>query len=388
MAFRARRPLRPSKDPNGKNIHHCQPPRYAPFGHFQDPTLYNNAYKPRDLLNYVVAAFYDRSGPQMNDKQVEAGIAFVCQFGERKGAYGKEVDPIGSLRGLQNEIKEFFSYIDDFFFFGLLKDHVQFNTGFDLVGNADGWTSWWIENGRAHTQVDLNIGTGGRLYNLRYIVEWLIFEMVCAYLFAFGCDCDKCFRDTLNTVGHYDDGHGPIFLMLHRLVLTEIRRWGTMCGEGDLRTLEAVDCPGQSMSIYGRGLNSAAIDRLGMARLRFNPIRGQKNPNHLIRFSASGEEVIVAARLKDRQIEMENALRFRWERGMRHEADYHPVKGRPMWEWDMDDSPPDSDDYEEEEDDDETTIQLEYGISDISDMSSPGPPMKSEGTFIKLAKDG
>ncbi|KAI1213819.1 uncharacterized protein F4807DRAFT_409252 [Annulohypoxylon truncatum] len=312
------RPSEPEKDINGRNIKHCRAPEYAPFGDYQNPVLYKNAYEPRALLNYTVAAFHDRSDVELSERQLEARKAFVDHFKERKAAYGIKVRTAGPLKSFQDDVLRFFEYIDVFFFFGLLWEDVHIKSGLQIVGRplkglvdtTTGMTYACTERDPAYIQIDMNIGSYSSLYQLGFVIGILLHEMVHAYLMIYGCDCLSCDKNALNTVGV--DHHGPIFLMLHRLILTELRRWGVISGDEDLALLEVADCPGDSMSLEAREQNSYAMAEMEIAEETW--ARRQQNPNYIIRFSSNGEGVVVDhSRLRDGQIKMENYLRSRWE---------------------------------------------------------------------------
>ncbi|KAI2463040.1 hypothetical protein F4781DRAFT_441199 [Annulohypoxylon bovei var. microspora] len=367
----------PAKDKNGRNIQHYRIPRYAPFGDFQDVFLHKNAYRPRDLLNHAAVTFHNRSDAELSERQLDARDKFVSRFQARKSAYGKNVRTAASLARFRDDVRYNFNRLDEFFFFGLLGDGVRVKSGLDVVGEdplaiedaIDGETYACSARGHAYMQIRVNVGSGRVLYELAEVVGLLMHEMVHAYLMIFGCDCVRCERDALNTVGREDDGHGPVFLMLHRLVLTEIRRWGVDGGDADLQALLAEDCPGPAMSRSARLRAKIAIDDMTKGdRMWYNPIRSQQNPNYLISFGGSGgaEVVVAEARLMDRQIEMEDALRARWAEKERDDDNTFPrgMKGK-------------LDAADDEEEDDDVAVKQETSESE-TDSSSASESENSE----------
>ncbi|XDG07051.1 hypothetical protein ABKA04_006666 [Annulohypoxylon sp. FPYF3050] len=315
-----------------------------------------NAYGARDLLNYTVAAFHSRSDAELSKTQLQARKDFISLFKEQLTAYeGKKTTAIIS-ESSKKDIKEFFQHLDEFFFFGLLWDNCEINSGLNVI-EEDGYQPYGDayhckEDGRSYVQIRLELSVKDGIYNLDTILGTLTHEMVHAYILLFVCDCNKCDKDRLNTIGHPDDEHGPIFQMLYRLILSELRRWGACSGEDKLRTLDDKDCPEQKMSRRVRKNYKSTIDDLDRAEEGYyNSFRKQQNPLYLIRYSEDGKEVVVEPRLKANQIKMENELRSQLGKGKGPEATKQAAsqrqkeKGKAVIEG--------YHDYEEEEDDDE-----------------------------------
>ncbi|KAI1093497.1 hypothetical protein F5B19DRAFT_501100 [Rostrohypoxylon terebratum] len=311
-------PLIPIKDRNGKNITHCQFPQYAPFPNFMRPKLYLHAYHPRALLNYTVAAFHDRTDGELSTSQIRARQDFLGQFQRRNSFYGiNAVQETAFLQNSNEDLLEFLKYMDEFFFFGLLRNRCVIIGGFDVVQQDPPPQRWWYDgtasrqnaNGLSYVEITIDVNSRGTIHPLSSLLSTLMHEMVHAYFMLFACDCAGCDRDRLNTIGLPGNAHGPLFLMLHRLVLTELRRWGVSNGDRELSMLDAQDCPGESISSstkeYYEYENSLMSET---QRSSLNSVRPQQSPGYLIYFSADGNEVVVAPALKNNQIRLENSI--------------------------------------------------------------------------------
>ncbi|KAI0890685.1 uncharacterized protein GGS22DRAFT_194603 [Annulohypoxylon maeteangense] len=374
------RRLEPTKDENGKNIKHLQPPKYAPFGVFQKPILHKNAYKPRDLLNYAVLSFHNRPDGKLSFQQLEARKDFVNRFKERKMKYGKDLRTGASQQSFQQDMTDLFSYLDKFFFIGLLRDNVSLDSGIDLIRDGGGCLrglsgkTRWCTKQHDKTLTRLSIGTNSKLYELPRIVYSLIHEMVHAYQYTFGCDCVRCERDVPNTGGLSHDGHGPIFVMLHRLVLTEIRRWGAFSGEKELMMLGESDCPGRSMSWSARESARAAFENLDKRQKKlYHSLRSQINTKYLIHFSPDGEEVVVnESRLNNKRTMMEDYLQSQRDKYTWGEAKPTSTKGGLVTEIE-DDFRDDSSHDDGDEDDDNAVVNVKKEHRNLDKGSCPLP---------------
>lgn len=222
----------------------------------------------------------------------------------------------------KKDIKEFSQHLDEFFFFGLLWDNCEINSGLNVIED-DGYQPYGdaehcTEDGRSFVRIRLK---NDGIYNLDTILGTLTHEMVHAYILLFVCDCNKCDKDRLNTIGHPGDEHGPIFQMLYRAILSELRRWGACNSEDKLRTLDDKDCPEQEMSRSLTKNYKSTINDVNRAEEGYyNSFRKQQNPLYLIRYSENGKEVVVEPRLKANQIKMENELRSQLGKGKEPKA--------------------------------------------------------------------
>ncbi|XXG94049.1 hypothetical protein Hte_000300 [Hypoxylon texense] len=381
-----------------ENPKHLTITNYAPFPPYYRLYLQQNAYKPRDLLNATVAAFHRRNNRDLSSRQKGALTAFTTRFADRVDAYGrkpsKKTNNTSALAG--DDVRYLARQLDKFFFFQQVTERVEIQAGFDVVGpdplridrRVEGETFRRTERSRSFVQIAINVGarSDGRLYPLDVIVGQLMHEMVHAYLLLFACTCWRCERDSLNTVGVEDDGHGPIFLMLHRLILTEMRKW-----DASLKGLLAGDCPGTSISRGAVGRAVAAMRTLDEPKRRtLNPVRSHTFANYLVRFSAGGMGVLVNPSLVTRQLQKEGALRTKKETQKLRE-EWHVEAEEREGEYDDSDSSSSSsggggeydssasestedEEDEEEDEDDEEEEEEEDGDYDDSDSDGTEEP--------------
>ncbi|TGJ85295.1 hypothetical protein E0Z10_g3473 [Xylaria hypoxylon] len=229
---------------------HTSLPEYAPFQPYNSPGLHISEYKPRELLNFAVKAFYSRKDSDLSFQQRQSRTKFVVIFDNRKKEYGKPFED-KQLAGFQRDMYLFIKHLDNFLFFGCLRRHIELEVAMDTVSAKDPatgkkWeshTSLFIKNAKHFIRIQLNLGRNDRLYDLQTLMGNLVHEVVHAWYMYFSCTCEYCNKDSLNTTGHPSDHHGPLFLMLHRLIVTEIRRWDAV-----LKTFLADDCPDDEVS--------------------------------------------------------------------------------------------------------------------------------------------
>ncbi|KAI1641673.1 uncharacterized protein F4817DRAFT_363810 [Daldinia loculata] len=311
-------PIEPFRDGHGRNVYHFNYPNYAPFDPYYRITLHRRAYRPREILNATIRAFYNRQDFELNPRQTAARENFCAKYVLQSPFYGRKLGPRESYEYVDNDVKFWAQQLDDFFFFGLLGRYVTIETGFDVVGEdplqleadirGETTTVAEDESGR-YVRILLNTGRGDTIYELNDIIGQLMHEMVHAYLQIFSCDCLRCERALLNTTGIPKDGHGPIFLMLHRLILSEIRRWGNI-GGNDLAELLWEDCPELCISLNSNWRAIMAIDSLTREeKKKFNRVRTyDSSATHLVRVTHTGA-VAVRPNIKHRQIRLENQLK-------------------------------------------------------------------------------
>ncbi|KAI8960774.1 hypothetical protein F5Y11DRAFT_328750 [Daldinia sp. FL1419] len=312
-------PHAPARTDDGTNIHHFLFPPYAPFDPYDRVKLHTNAYTPRELLNSAVKAFYNRQDAELSPRQLEARENFCATYIFRRPYYGRSLK-LGETADFSEAVIDYLAHkLDDFFFFGLLKTYVSVESGVNVVGpdplsierQIDGDTTVIRDDvrGGRYIRIRINVGRRRKLYDLVDIIGQLMHEMVHAWFLIFSCDCEKCDKAQLNTTGVPGDGHGPIFLMLHRLILSEIRRWGEAKGNA-LVELDWDDCPDSVVSANAFWRSQLAIDDLGREeRRRLNRVRKYGfSANHLIRITANAN-VAVRPNLKQRQLRFEQSLR-------------------------------------------------------------------------------
>ncbi|KAI6093465.1 hypothetical protein F4821DRAFT_252471 [Hypoxylon rubiginosum] len=288
---------------------------YAPFAPYYRLNLQKNAYKARDLLNATVAAFHRRDSKDLSGRQNHARKAFLARFTDRQRDFGGKPPNPNALAFAVEDVRYLAKQLDRYFFFGLVTDHIQIWTGFDVVGKdplklqkrIEGSTLPCSEGNRSWIQINLNIGSksNGNMYHLDDIVGQLMHEMIHAYLQIYACDCWKCERDSLNTVGVDGDGHGPVFLMLHRLILTEMRKW-----HDELKDLLVDDCPRSAISKSAWHRATAAMRSLDSEERRLlNPVRANNFGNYLVRFNTNNTKVYVNPSLITKQLKKEAELK-------------------------------------------------------------------------------
>ncbi|KAI1499195.1 hypothetical protein F5X99DRAFT_391044 [Biscogniauxia marginata] len=327
-----------SKDSPVEDHKHKALPRYAPFHPFMDPELELKAYKPRDLLNFAVKGFHGRRADDLNARQQDCRKFFVNRFNDRRDAYGQKIsdaDREKYERRCSTDVKLFKDYLDGFFFFGRLKKIVEVTAGFDVTDKVKGkktrLPSQFIrcqEDDRKFVRIKLNIGEKNQLYDLYTIIGNLMYEMTRAWFFSFSCVMDtyedetpnKCQNDIPNTMGF--DWHGPLYQMLHRLVLSEIRRW-----DGELEALLEDDCPGGLISKSIRQRDQQATEKLDDGeRKRYN----RKRPasfayNHLVQITRQ-QEVAVKPHMKYEQLSLEDMLHSQEKRRGEIETDIRKLE--------------------------------------------------------------
>ncbi|KAI0848939.1 hypothetical protein F5Y00DRAFT_78472 [Daldinia vernicosa] len=317
-------PIEPFRDEDGRNVYHFNYPMYAPFDPYYRIKLHRRAYRPREMLNSTIKAFYNRQDFALSPRQTAAREHFCAKYVLQGPSYGKRLEPGESYEYVDTDVRFWAQQLDDFFFFGLLGRYVMIETGIDVVGEdpfrlearIDGETTWVTEEGeggRTYVRILLNTGIrtarGDSIYGLNDIIAQLMHEMVHAYFLIYSCDCRRCERALLNTTGLPGDGHGPVFLMLHRLILSEIRRWGN-AGGNDLSELAWEDCPELCISLNLNWRAKMVIEDLTrQERRQFTRVRSyESSAFHLVRITHTGA-VAVRPNIKHRQIRLENLLK-------------------------------------------------------------------------------
>ncbi|KAI1465673.1 uncharacterized protein F4812DRAFT_461368 [Daldinia caldariorum] len=337
-------PFAPFRDENGRNSYHHPFPRYAPFDPYFRITPHRRAYTPRELLNGTIKAFYNRQDGGLNPLQVRARESLCVRYVLRSTAYAKGEHVAAGPGGdearelVDDDVRFFAKQLDDFFFFGLLERYIMIETGLDVVGPDPAGLEDRIEaettivrEASGNEYVRININTGRRdiasaganapTYELNDIIGRLMHEMIHAYFLIYACDCPKCERGLLNTTGLPNDGHGPVFLMLHRLIVSEIRRWGD-AEHNDLAALLEHDCPDLSISLHSRWRANAAINNLTVLQRRnyTRLLPYSFSERHLVRITNT-DRVAVRPNIKENQIRAENALHDRRSRAEAYRVD-------------------------------------------------------------------
>ncbi|KAI0146901.1 hypothetical protein GGR57DRAFT_506344 [Xylariaceae sp. FL1272] len=307
---------------------HKSLPVYSPLEPLNyTPELEQSTYKPRDLLNYVVKTFHSREANDLNDRQRDAKDKLIRAFNTHQDHYGVIREDGISIPRLQREIRTFMQYLDGYFFLGNLQPHVTLvasmgevvaedpitgdvlDSGTEIVENGDAEEEDEDENEEVdqdiHLRIYINLGQGRAIYTLDHILGLLVSELTHCWFLLFGCKCDMCTKDALNTTGPPDHHRGPFFLMLHRLIVTDLRTW-----DGAFRNLEADDCPEDEVSIRWRAFHRSALADL--SKQEKAELRKRRGPNgsaaHLIRL-LEDNTVAVKPSLKYNQLDYEDSRR-------------------------------------------------------------------------------
>lgn len=291
---------------------HAEPPEYASFKPYTSPNLQRAGYKARKLLDFTAKAFHSLEDANLSDRQRSLRAMFVKMFNNREHEYGKAVSN-EQLDIYEKDMGRFMHCLGGFFFFGCLERHIELETGMDIVSAKDLHTdqTWESrtdpveEDGEHSIQIWLNLGRKNQLHDLETLIGHLIHEMVHAWYFYFSCNCESCDRDRLNTTGHPSDHHGPLFLMLHRLIVTEIRRW-----DPALDNFLTYDCPKDDISQSAKKLFHSFMAELPFdERRKYNRVRSLKfGIRNYIKLT-DDDKVIVRPVLKINQVKREDVLR-------------------------------------------------------------------------------
>ncbi|KAK7747697.1 hypothetical protein SLS62_008943 [Diatrype stigma] len=308
-----------------KVVHrHPSPPQYYPSDDRYAIELDPDTYRPRDLLNLSVKSFWLREDDQLSLRQLHARRAFCSEY--ERGLPLFDCDVAGGDGGQQqlarqqqcvNSLKR---YLDEFFFFDQLRRRLDLTAGIDAVrATGDGAIQAdWDGHTQVHAgrcRVRINVGRGGRVFPLLAVAETLVHELAHAYLLVFSDRrCATCRRDRPNTIGLEGDGHGPVFLQLHRVMVTEVRGWH----DGLLRPLAAEDCPGRTTaSRRARDLAAAAYRGLSRRdKALYNKPRGAGSgrDRSYIRLTAEGRVVVEPDLVAGSLIAEEESERRRLQR--------------------------------------------------------------------------
>ncbi|OTB02288.1 hypothetical protein M426DRAFT_24772 [Hypoxylon sp. CI-4A] len=296
--------------------------QYAPFEPFDHPELLPKSHPARDLMNFTVAAFH-REDENLSDRQIAARKSFATRVKDREESYGDKLETLTPLKHCKDDLQHLFDQLDEFFFFNRLGAHVSLKGGLDVVGKdpleidkrLEGETYSVKARGREYTQININLGTDAKLYEMSAIIGQLMHEMVHAYYGVFACDCEDCSSNQTIKLGVKDDWHGPLFLQLHRLILTELRRWGKKFNLPGLASLLADDCPEDKISQGAKERADAAIKK---GRVLENPqlknLHTLTSPRVLVAFTVDRRRVRVHPSLVAKQLAKEEVLRQRLKR--------------------------------------------------------------------------
>jgi hypothetical protein len=299
---------------------HAEMPQYASIKPYNSPDLQRAGYKARELLNFTAKAFHSLEDADLSSRQRDLRGMFIKMFNDRKHKYGKAVSN-EQIDIYEKDMRRFMHCIGGFFFFGCLERHIELETGMDIVSMDDlhtdpTWESRTAsveeEDGEHLIQIWLNLGRKNQLHDLETLIGYLIHEMVHAWYLYFSCRCESCHRDRLNTTGHPSDQHGPLFLMLHRLIVSEIRRW-----DPALENFLTYDCPKDDISQSAKKSFHHFMAELSFdERRKYNKVRSLKFGTNYIALT-DDDKVIVRPVLRINHLKREDALRKQilWEKG-------------------------------------------------------------------------
>ncbi|KAH9902314.1 hypothetical protein F4778DRAFT_791248 [Xylariomycetidae sp. FL2044] len=306
----------------GKFYHKAEP-KYAPFAQ-EKITVDDYGYKPRDLLKFSIKSFYQRTQKDRSTVQDKARIDIINKIKERRGAYDRPRDDETNEKELQEDVMHFIRSLDEFFFHGSLEEHLKINTGFRVAGiDPISKKPWHGESvpyttkGKQGSQMTIDIGDKEKVFDILTILGNLMHEMVHAWFQVFSCDCEQCNRAVLNTIGLPNDGHGPHFLMLHALIVQEMRRWDPVLSG----FLEA-DCPEGRISKSAESRAKKAMGQLTPEkRAEYTRVRSAAQAKRdLIRITANSH-VYVDPRFKLRQLMEEDQLLSQQKRDLEADKD-------------------------------------------------------------------
>ncbi|RYP07092.1 hypothetical protein DL764_002724 [Monosporascus ibericus] len=295
---------------------HKSMPTYYPLDNTYVVDLEPGSYMPRDLMNFSVKTFWLREDDDLSLRHEDARKSFTRTFLQSRAKFDQEFEGDKTLNVHIRDVNNLRAHIDNFFFFGQLRDHVDVDLGMDVVAPTEdgsvkeGWNGYTVLRGdQCHLKI--NIASKNQIFPLITIAETLVHEMAHAYLMLFSArNCEKCDKARLSTIGLPGDGHGLVFQMLHRIMVTTIREW-----DDGLKDLAAKDCPGLQVSQSARALARQAYKALPSAEKEAyrKPRSLLQAQRHLIRIT-DDEEVLVDLTLRDRALRAEEDIRVRKSR--------------------------------------------------------------------------
>ncbi|KAI0483350.1 hypothetical protein GGR56DRAFT_686669 [Xylariaceae sp. FL0804] len=352
-------------------VSHKTPPKYNPFAPASESlSLDNNRYKPRDLLNYTVKAWHGRQDADLSDRQREAKQEIIDLVQRQDQAVYEQIDDDPEKDGgkeealatAQRSVQTFAASLDRYFFFGCVQKVTMLETtttgerdsGLDVPNkksstgtgirgssssDANATDSSETEDEDVQIQTTAKIvirvvqsSDGRRPRDALAVLADVARETVRAWLVQYSCRCGACDRAALSTVGLPGSYNGPVFLMLHRLVVSELRGWGSrpLLLEG----LEGRDCPGEEVSRRARAQAQKDVESLSLSlsseqahrrdRANRKYYSKERTPaqtrRDLIRMTAQGR-VLVDPRLKRRQLDEEDAARLKASRAGEYGGD-------------------------------------------------------------------
>lgn len=220
--------------------------KYAPFGDYDDVAdeLRRGCWRARDVLNFTAGAFYKRDDDRLSQSQKDARGAFVADYlAQWKDFNGRKLDDEHEQPMVDEALDKFRVYLDKYYFFGTMPDYrlaVQVYQAKDRSNDECLPRESWKDN-----RLIIPISNRREVFDLDEVLAVILHEMTHIYLQRTVCKCDECTESALLGVGAPEDQHGPVFQMLHRLIVSDLRRW-----HGHLDLFDAKDCEGKAVSHY------------------------------------------------------------------------------------------------------------------------------------------
>ncbi|RYP72380.1 hypothetical protein DL769_004452 [Monosporascus sp. CRB-8-3] len=177
-------------------------------------TSSRGSYMPRDLMNFSVKTFCLREDDDLSLRHEDARKGFTGTFLQSRSKFDEEHEGDKILNAQMRNINNLRIHIDNFFFVGQLRDHLDVDFGMDVVAPTEDGSAKEGGNGYTVLSGDLrvNIGSKNQIFPLMTIAETLVYEMAHAYLMLFSAwNCEKCDGARLSTIDLPGDGHGLIF---------------------------------------------------------------------------------------------------------------------------------------------------------------------------------
>lgn len=229
--------------------------KYAPWGDHCDVAnmLRKGCWRARDVLNFTVQAFYKRyEEDRLSDWQNDARAHFIDDYKKQWMDFdGRPLRDEPAVPTYSEILDGFRILLDKYYFFGTLCDyrldvHVYNTFNGDDCVPGESWRD---------RKLYIPISNRKTVFDLHECIAILLHEMTHLYLQLTVCKCSDCSEGMLSNVGAPDDQHGPIFQMLHRLILSDLRSW-----HDQLAKFDDDDCPDKSISEYSLESHEAACE--------------------------------------------------------------------------------------------------------------------------------
>ncbi|KAK6064676.1 hypothetical protein SCUP515_11647 [Seiridium cupressi] len=230
-------------------------PKYAPFGSYVnvEQRLRHGDWKARDVLNFTVKAFWRRKDIDLSAGQRAARDDFI-------DTYHKQVQKFDSRKADEDPVEptddasltKYKEQLDKYFFFSTMPDYHLAVQAYTITDDNEPCPreSWKDD------LLIVPVGNTSTVFDLHEVLAILVHEMTHLYLKRTTCTCDDCARNQVNGTGIPGDCHGPIFQCLHRLIITEMRKW-----HDHFANFDSKDCPDNSVSQYSLKSHNQACTR-------------------------------------------------------------------------------------------------------------------------------